>query len=104
MIYIDDDSDPNDPQMVWVFDTWEDLPNQVSHGDADHDPYKYSDEALLYLYGKAKPNYPVPAIQYDTILGPLGVEIVEVPWDWEDKERNHTVVYALYADECFIGE
>ena len=36
--------------------------HQVSHAEADHDPYKYSDEELEYLYGYREPNYPVPAI------------------------------------------
>lgn len=35
--------------------------NTVSHGEANHDPFKYSDEELEYLYGYSKPNYPVPA-------------------------------------------
>lgn len=38
------------------------MPIVVSHGEADHDPYKYSDAELEYLYGYAPPNYPVPAL------------------------------------------
>lgn len=37
-----------------------------------------------YAMGKRKPNYPVPAIQYDVMTGRCGVEICRVPDYWDD--------------------
>lgn len=46
--------------------------HQVSNGDADHDPYKYNDEELRYLYGHVEAHYPVPAIRYGYSAGFYG--------------------------------
>jgi len=47
----------------WSYDRpYPAIMHQASHGDADHDPYKYSDYELAYLYGFVPPHYHVPTL------------------------------------------
>lgn len=36
------------------------MQHQVSHGDSNHDPFKYTDEELAYLYAQQPPTHPLP--------------------------------------------
>lgn len=52
-----------------------------------------------YLLGANKPNYPVPAIQYDAGIGNNGVEVIQVKGDWSDMDNplnNISVWFHLY--------
>ena len=49
-----------------------------------------------YANGLHAANYTVPAIQYDAMINPLGVEIALVKGDWNDKDQVCETVYLCF--------
>jgi hypothetical protein len=42
---------------------------QVSYGDADHDPWKHTDEELAYLYGRLPAKHLLPTVRKCPLCG-----------------------------------
>lgn len=78
---------------LFTHDAIMDLCAPVAIPPRTYDLCEYSYHELAYLHGLDKPHYPVPAIQYDAMIGRKGVEVARIRGDWNDYNQICETVY-----------